>query len=111
MIRTNSNYYEQVAQQVFLNLGGLGRLEVMINARNASYHSNERGGVHFQYGFRGAETKYNWITITLNSMDLYDITFKRIYGGKVTNTLETKGVYCDQLIPTVERVINLAIRL
>lgn len=39
----------------------------------------------------------NYVKITLNSMDLYDIEFKRIRGTKVNDIAAHNGIYNDML--------------
>ena len=98
-----------VAKTILAQLGG-NRFVAMTGARNL-------GGTEDSLSFRlpgsGGFCKngINCVRIVLNSMDLYDVTYMRIRGTKVTVVEEVNGLYADMLRENFERVTGLATSL
>lgn len=80
----------RIAETILSQIGGMGRVKMMTGGYNFVALKN---GVSFRIKNRGA----NFIKITLNSRDLYDVEIGRIFSGnyKVVKTFE--DVYFDQL--------------
>ena len=95
---------QSIAQTILQQLGGMGRLVVMTGAYNFVAVKN---GVSFKIKNR----KVNYIKITLNGKDLYDIEFGRIAVGKLKVTAEHNDIYFDQLIPIFEKETGMYLRL
>ena len=58
---------------------------------------------------RGA--KANLITITLNGLDLYDMKFEKMWGGKFKLIGEESNVYCEDLNKMIETHTGLCTHL
>lgn len=55
--------------------------------------------------------KFRHIEITLNSHDLYDISFTQWRKDNITNQITIKDVYVDQLHSTIEKNTGLYTKL
>lgn len=86
--------YAQIGNQAFQMLGAIN----FISDKNS-----------LKFKIRGSK-KFNYIKIALNSLDLYDMTFYKVWGNKVT-TLEVNGLYDDMLHKTIERHTELYTKL
>ncbi len=82
-------------------LGGYGKLSAMIGANSFGYSKN-----YTAFKFKGSK-KANYVKITLNSKDLYDIEFKKIWGNKIKDVAEFKDVYVSDLKNIFENVTEL----
>jgi uncharacterized LabA/DUF88 family protein len=100
---TGSTDYS-VAQTILNQLGGMKRLVIMTGAYNFVASSNA-------VSFRIKNRKVNYIKITLNGNDLYDLKFSRIvkYNEKVVK--EYSDIYFDQLIPIFEETTGMYLRM
>lgn len=49
----------------------------------------------------------NYVRISLNGLDLYDMEFIRVRAGKITTVSEANGVYDDMLRPMIEKHTGL----
>ena len=86
-----------VANEIYRTLGG-NKFRVMTGARDMVSLEN---GIRMKIGRN--KTNANWMEITLNSLDLYDVTF-----AKMTRKFEMKSikeydnVYNDMLVSLFE---------
>lgn len=90
-----------IAQTILNQMGGSGKLVAMLGARNFSTEGND-----LRFRFRGSR-KSNYVKITLNSMDLYDIEFGKIRKYELIPGESFFDVYADQLIEIFESVTGL----
>lgn len=79
-----------VANTILAQLGG-NKFIAMTGAR---YFTCDNNSLSFQFPNRSGA---NCCHITLNSMDTYDMYFKRIHGVKITPVRHWSMVYCDKL--------------
>lgn len=98
---------EHVANTIMDQLGGSGRLKMMVGAYNAVAEMVERGALTFR--FKGSR-KANGLQVVLTQMDTYRMTFFSIGRKdpsqiKVVETLE--DIYCDQLVEMFENQTGL----
>lgn len=93
-----------VARIILQQLGGQGKLVVMTGANNFIAFSN---GVSFKLKSR----KANYVKITLNGNDLYDIQFQKLFGMKSKVVAEYNDIYFDQLIPIVEKETGMYLKM
>lgn len=94
-----SNLYADggmIAKTIASQLGGTGRLSAMTGAYN--FIDTGKG-----LSFRIKNARANYIKITLNSMDLYDVEIGRIRGSNYTIVKEGNGLYSDMLKQFIER--------
>ena len=89
-----ANIADTIAQQ----LGGTGRLAIMIGAK---YFVALENGLRFRIG-RGAKHGINLITITLTTADVYDVDFGTVRGVNYTVKDKAVGVYAEQLREVIE---------
>lgn len=87
-----------VAQEILRQMGGIRRISIMTGAKNFVASEN---CITFKIG-KGAKNKITNIKIELNAMDLYDVTFFRIWGTKITTVKKVDGIYNDMLKETFE---------
>lgn len=93
-----------IAKVILDQLGGQGKLVVMTGAFNFIALKN---GVAFKLKSR----KANFVKITLNSKDLYDIEFLKLIGIKPKKISEYNDIYFDQLIPIFEKETGMFLNL
>ncbi|MCK5606451.1 hypothetical protein KAR91_31405 [Candidatus Pacearchaeota archaeon] len=80
---------------IILNQLGGRRFLAMTGAKNLVCDNN---ALMFKFPRCGPEgEKSNFCEIRLNSLDLYDIKFKRIHGIKIIDVSEHNGIYADML--------------
>lgn len=93
----------QVAQTIAEQLGGTGRIKMMTGAYNFGTSGNN-------LTFRIKNRKVNYVRITLNGKDLYDLQFGRVSGTKFTIVKEYSDIYNDQLIELFEQTTGMYLR-
>jgi len=77
----------------------------LLGAKNLVDHGN---GLSFR--IRGSK-RVNYIKITLNGMDLYNIEMGKIWGAKYTVVYEIEDVYNDMLHDIIAHETGLVTRL
>jgi hypothetical protein len=100
---TGSTDYS-VAKIILEQLGGQGKLVVMTGAYNFIAFPN---GLSFKLKSR----KANYVKITLNAMDLYDVQFQKLFGMKSKVVAEYDNLYFDQLIQIIEKETGMYLKL
>lgn len=96
---------KQVAETIVQQMGGFGRLKCMVGADHFG-----TSGDNLSFKFKGSKVA-NYIKITLNGMDLYDVEFGKIWGTNYKIVKEIDGLYFDQLIPVFEDTTKLYLSL
>lgn len=94
----------KVADIILQQIGG-NKFIVMTGAKNFLSHNNQ--ALSFQLPSRFAKQGINYVKITLNDSDTYDMEFGKRWGRKydVINTVD--GVYCDMLQSIFTEVTGL----
>src|SRR5437763_1905159 len=97
---------KQIADTTAQYLGGYGRLNVMIGAKNFSY--DKEGTLTFRFKMC---KKANCVRFKLNGKDLYDVEFLKL--GKVDFKVvkEYNDLYFDQLRKIFEEYTGLYLTL
>jgi len=90
----------EVAQTIATQLGGTSRLQAFTGAYNFGTSGNN-------LTFRIKNRKVNYVRITLNSKDLYDLQFGRVSGVKFTVIKEYNDIYNDQLVELFEQTTGM----
>ena len=86
-----------VANEIYRQLGG-NRFRVMTGAKNMVSTEN---GIRMRIGRN--KTNANYMEVTLNSLDLYDVTFAKVTKmGEMKSVREYNGVYNDMLVSLFE---------
>ena len=98
----------QVAQTILDQMGGKSRLVAMTGAKNFVYNND---WVSFQFPNKGAKTRGNYLKITLNGMDTYDMVFGYIRGYNFKTIKTYNGVFAEQLSEIFSRMTGLHLRL
>lgn len=103
-----------MAEIVIQQMGGAGRLKMFIGAKN--FLKDERKN-SVMFSFKKGGNKSNHITVKLNAMDTYDVTFKQLTRKKdkdlgiflphVNVISEHEGIYSDMLINLFEQETSL----
>jgi hypothetical protein len=88
-----------------INFNGTRNTMFMLGAKNLLDHGN---GLSFRV--RGSKA-VNYIKITLNDLDLYDMEFGKVWGAKYTVKATHEGVYADMMHSLIEKETGLATRL
>lgn len=97
----------EIAKEILRQLGG-NKFIAMIGAKNLLSHED---GLSWRMPSGFAKDKINYVKVTLNGMDLYDITFGYIRGLNYKIVRELNDVFVEDLIPSVERETGLHLRL
>jgi len=108
-MNTVERSFETEANEIIKQLGGIQRLYAMIGAHNFIRSDKERY-MAFKFKQKTPE-KINYVKITLNSMDTYDIEFGWIRGLNYTVRTSLSGIYGDTLRQTVADTIKLNLAL
>ena len=89
---TQNKGNKMIAKTILEQLGG-NKFRVMTGAKNFMDHGN---ALSMKIGRNSSNS--NYMKITLNSMDLYDITFAKVTKmGEMKSVKEFNGVYADML--------------
>ena len=95
-----------VANEIYRQLGG-NKFAVMTGAKNFIDLEN---GIRMKIGRN--KTNHNWMEITLNSLDLYDVAFAKLTNlGERKSLKEYKNVYNDSLVELFERHTGMYTKL
>jgi len=97
------NKIDEGAPEIILQqLGGAGRLKMMIGAKN--FVKGKRNGNEYLMFMIGRNAKgVNKIIIEYDrGRDLYNVEFGRVRGAEFKTLSSVKGVYADQLKETIE---------
>lgn len=95
---------QEVARTILSQLGGQNKLVVMTGANTFVAIPN---GLSFKIKNR----KVNYIKITLNVNDLYDVVFGKILSGSLKVISEFKDIYNDQLKTLFEKETGMYLKL
>tara|TARA_Y100000590_G_scaffold445199_1_gene576990 strand:- start:1030 stop:1326 length:297 start_codon:yes stop_codon:yes gene_type:complete len=86
-----------IANEIYRQLGG-NKFAVMTGAKNFIDIEN---GIRMKIGRN--KTNHNWMEVTLNSLDLYDVAFAKLTKlGERKSLKEYKNVYNDSLVELFE---------
>ena len=95
-----------VANEIYRQLGG-NKFAVMTGSKNFIDLEN---GIRMKIGRN--KTNHNWMEITLNSLDLYDVAFAKLTKlGERKSLKEYKNVYNDSLVELFERHTGMYTKL
>lgn len=95
----------QVAKTILSQIGG-GRAMMMIGGKDLVGSETA-----LLFGWKAkAKNKANKVKIELNGADLYDITFYRVWGTKLTEISTFKDYYCDMLVSCFEEETGLYLK-
>lgn len=89
----------QVAETILAQLGGTGRLSMMVGAKNFVAHES---AVSFKLG-TGSTNGINYVKVTLDASDTYTVAFGRVRSFKLTDKGTHEGIYCDMLVALFEK--------
>lgn len=92
-----------IAKEIYNQIGK--KAMFMMGAKNVAGDDNS-----LSFKISGSP-KFNYIKITLNSLDTYDIKFIKIFNNKITREEEVNGVYNDQLKDIIEKHTSLYLSL
>jgi len=99
--------YKTVINQLTNSDNGMNRLVAMTGA-NRFLRDDKNKSISFK--FKGSR-KWNYVRITLNAMDTYDVLFMKIWGSKEPKELLTEGLYSDMLQKHFENETKLYLTL
>ena len=104
----NTQTDKTIATEIYNQLGG-NHFKAMTGAKNF-YATDQSLG--FMLPYRLAKDNINFVKITLNLMDTYDIEFKSVRGTIIKDICDVNMVYNDQLIEIIESKtgLNLILR-
>ena len=95
---------DSIAMTILKQLGGAGRL----NAMTGAYNFRDLGN---GLAFKIKNQRANYIKITLNGMDLYDLEVGRTRGTTYKVVASHDNVYFDQLKPLIEKATGMYLSL
>lgn len=87
-----------VAIEILKQLGG-HRFIAMTGARNFLCDDRSMG---FKVPGTMTKNRINFVKISLNAMDTYDMEFKSLWGDKLTTVSTFEGAYNDMLVNIFE---------
>lgn len=89
----------QVGKTILQQMGGAGRIQVMLGAKNILLLDN---GVSFRWPNK-ERSKGNAVRITLDPSDTYTMEFLNVAGSSAKSVKKYTGVYNDQLVDIFEK--------
>jgi len=98
---------KETANIILGQLGGGNRLAAMIGAKN---FMNDNGSLTFKWSSK-AKNKANYVKVTLNENDLYNIKFYYIRGTTIAERETFTDVYCGDLRHLFESTTGLYLSL
>jgi 3-deoxy-D-manno-octulosonate 8-phosphate phosphatase KdsC-like HAD superfamily phosphatase len=103
----------EIANEILRQLGGAGRLKVMINAKNfVGLAEGNQPANGLQFAFMKGSAGINMAQIRLNGNDLYDVRFMKQRGmNPAVEVAAENDVFVADLADLFWRVAGLAIRL
>lgn len=102
VIMEQVNETKQIAATIFQQLGGK-KFAVMTGAKHYGAKLEENGSTSLSFKIGRNSKSVNYVKISLNDKDLYDISFMAISKVKRTLKASFKDLYCDQLVPIFEQ--------
>ena len=96
-----------VAEEILRQLGG-GRFIAMTGAKNFTCDNNSLG---FRLSGTMTKNRINYVKVTLNAMDTYDLEFVNLRAGKIKLVEKFEGAYNDMLQSVVSSRTGLALSL
>ncbi len=97
----------EIAKTILEQLGG----GIFIAMTGAHTFIGHKDALSFKLPSNFATDGINYIRITLNVMDTYDVEFGKTYGTKYTQKSVHKGIYVDDLKALISRTTGLALSL
>ena len=91
----NAESANTIFKQLTLSEAGANRLKAMVGAKNFNYSAADSNAA-FRFTAK-AKNKANYLKITLNGNDLYDVEFGYVRSTNYTVRSEVKDMYFDQL--------------
>jgi hypothetical protein len=98
-----------IAREIQRQIGN--KAFAMMGASNYAWGVDDFGNEYLTFKIGRNSKGINWIRITLNAMDTYDIVFSKVRDGKITIVKEVKGIYFDQLHQIIEKTTGLYLSL
>ena len=98
------------AEIILSQLGGYGRLNAMIGAKDFMHGKESDGRPYLCFKFAGCKTA-NYAKIALDPDDTYTVTIGKIVKYELKNAKESAMVYADQLRPLFERTTGMYLSL
>lgn len=97
----------EIGKEIFRQLGGM-KMVAMTGAKNMMYHPD---GFSWKMPSNFAQKKINYVKVTLNAGDLYDVTFGYIRGLNYKIVSEVSDVFVENLRDVIESETGLKFRL
>lgn len=99
VVLTRPSLHENVAKTILQQMGGAGRVQAMLGAKNFTSTENS---VSFRWPNKERK-RGNGLRITLRSDDTYDMEFLNVSGSSAKTVKKYEGVYNDQLVDIFEK--------
>lgn len=90
---------EDVARVILQQMGGLGRLQAMLGAKNFTSTENS---VQFRWPNK-ERARGNAVKITLQPSDTYDMEFFNLSGSSAKSVKKYDDIYADKLVDVFEK--------
>lgn len=97
----------EIGKEIFRQLGGM-KMVAMTGAKNMLYHPD---GFSWKMPSNFAKNKINYVKVTLNSGDLYDIEFGYIRSLNYKVVSNVPDVFNDNLRDVIESETGLKLKL
>lgn len=97
----------EIANIILSQMGGTGRIKLMVGAKCFTYGLSELGNVCVGFKHMNGKDGINYTQVELMADDTYTMKFKRVFGSKVTDKGEREMVFFDDLIPVFREFTGL----
>jgi hypothetical protein len=95
-----------VAENILQQLGG-NKFVAMTGAKNISKGKDSRGNEYLGFRLPRADKGINYVKITLNGKDLYDVEYGKIRGANYNVVSTSEDLYNDMLVNDFEQTTKL----
>lgn len=96
---------KEIANTILKQIGGPNKLKAMIGAKQFLILKDGIGIKIAKYN------NINYISITLNSSDLYDISYKKVWGTNIKDIKDSNNLYFDMLVEDIEESLQARLSL
>lgn len=95
----------EIANEILKQIGGQRSLNLMLGLKSINAVEN---GLSFSFK---CKSKINYVKITLNGLDLYDVEMGKIRAGIYKVIRKEEDIYCDMLVDLIEETSGLSLRV
>lgn len=106
-METRTNEEARLKADIILSQLGGNKFLAMTGSKNLGYGWDKSGNPYLSMSLARNRSKAQYLRITLNGSDLYDLVFMRFTGERLVTVAEKTDIYCDMLQMVFKGVTGL----